>query len=118
MLGGRKVKVVTLRAMPILQQLITEEVLLRATQHNYVVINYGAPDPTIVLGFSGKIRDLVNVDLAARDNIQTIRRYTGGGTVICDSNTAFVSFIMNITDVPVKPYPRDIMSKLCSSSRL
>lgn len=69
------------------------------------------PAPAIVLGFSGKIKDLVNMPAVERDNVQMIRRYTGGGTVICDHNTVFVSFIMNAGDMPtVRPYPRDIMS--------
>lgn len=40
-----------------------------------------------------------------------IRRFTGGGTVIVDHGTIFVSFICNKDDVPnVQPYPRPIMS--------
>lgn len=39
-----------------------------------------------------------------------IRRYTGGGTVVVDENTIFTSFIMNESDVPSKPFPRDIMN--------
>ncbi len=42
--------------------------------------------------------------------IDLIRRYSGGGTVIVDESTLFASFIMNTTDVPTMPYPRDIMS--------
>ena len=68
--------------------------------------------------------------------IPAIRRYTGGGTVVVDKNTAFVTLIMNVMitmnsynhdddddddqlcpfiyhgqskDVPCPPYPREIM---------
>lgn len=46
-----------------------------------------------------------------QDKIPVIRRFTGGGTVIVDDGTIFVSFICNKDDVPhVQPYPRPIMS--------
>jgi lipoate-protein ligase A len=47
------VKFLRLAAFPILQQLQLEEALLRATTHNWFVINEGTPDPTIVMGVSG-----------------------------------------------------------------
>ena len=42
--------------------------------------------------------------------ISLIRRFTGGGTVIVDNNTVFVSFIMNNKHVASQPYPRELMS--------
>lgn len=42
--------------------------------------------------------------------VSLIRRYTGGGTVVVDSSTVFVSFIMNSADSSCQPYPREIMS--------
>ena len=105
----RRLKSVLLHRVPIYEQLLMEELLLRTTRDNFLLINHGMPSPAIVLGFSGKIKELVNVELVARDNVQMIRRYTGGGTVMCDENTVFVSFIMNTTDADTKPYPRDIM---------
>lgn len=105
----RRLRSVVLHRMPIYEQLLIEELLLRTTRDNVLLINHGMPSPAIVLGFSGKIKELVNIDLVARDNVQMIRRYTGGGTVICDENTVFVSFIMNTSDADTKPYPRDIM---------
>ncbi|RYY89338.1 hypothetical protein EON63_00905 [archaeon] len=38
---------------------------------------------------------------ACRDNIQVIRRFTGGGTVIVDNQTVFVSFIMNVSNTNI-----------------
>ena len=32
-----------------------------------------------------------------RDNIQVLRRFTGGGTVVVDDSTIFTSFIMNVS---------------------
>lgn len=61
--------------------------------------------------YKGKITELVNIESVARDNIPLIRRYTGGGTVICDANTLFVTLILNKKDVlEVAPYPREIMA--------
>jgi hypothetical protein len=48
-----QVKFLKLAAMPILKQLQLEEALLRATSHNWFLINEGTPDPTIVMGVSG-----------------------------------------------------------------
>lgn len=40
-----------------------------------------------------------------------MKRFTGGGTVIVDENTLFVSLICNRNDVPdVQPYPRSVMA--------
>ena len=43
-------------------------------------------------------------------NIRLIRRFTGGGTVVVDKDTVFVTFVCNREDVPSQPqYPRDVM---------
>jgi hypothetical protein len=47
------VKFLKLAALPILKQLQLEEALLRATKHNWFLINQGTPEPTIVMGVSG-----------------------------------------------------------------
>lgn len=45
-----------------------------------------------------------------RDQVPVIRRFTGGGTVIVDNGTIFVTLICNRDDLPgIKPYPRSIM---------
>lgn len=67
-----------------------------------------------------------------RDNLQVIRRFTGGGTVIVDADTVFASLILNVrklecyakysltinrlkqiksqsADIGCPPYPREIM---------
>lgn len=89
-------KCVNLRGLNIFNQLQLEEVLLRHTSDNWLIFNSQIPLKTIVVGFSGKILELLNVDLCSKDNVNVIRRYSGGGTVIVDHNTVFVSFIMNV----------------------
>ena len=112
-IGGGKaaLRVLRLRGMSILNQLVLEEVLLRKCQQNYFVLNTDMreEDTSIVLGFSGKIAELVDVAALQAKPVHLVRRYTGGGTVIVDPSTLFASFIMNAKDVPSLPYPRDIM---------
>ena len=46
-----------------------------------------------------------------RDQIPVIKRFTGGGTVIVDDGTVFISFICNKNAIPgLQPYPHPIMS--------
>ncbi|KAK7394995.1 hypothetical protein VNO78_15536 [Psophocarpus tetragonolobus] len=104
-------KLVKLRGMPILQQLHLEERLLRTSSDNWCLINDGTSSPSIVMGLSGKLSELVETKSALQDHIPIIRRFTGGGTVIVDQNTIFVTMIVNKDDVPkVQPFPRSIMS--------
>ena len=107
------INVVRAKGMPILKQLHLEEILLRRTPHNWLILNKKMPGLSIVLGFSGKVSELVDIDKVRKsdEEVELIRRYTGGGTVIVDERTIFTSFIMNAADVPTcKPYPRDIMT--------
>ena len=46
-------RVLHLAGYPILRQLHLEEALLRATSHNWLLINDGVPHPAVVLGISG-----------------------------------------------------------------
>lgn len=56
-------------------------------------------------------RKLLEINSVFRDKVPVIRRFTGGGTVIVDTGTIFVTFLCNKDDVPaVQPYPRPIMS--------
>lgn len=104
-------RVLRLRGMSILDQLLLEEVLLRKSTSNYFILNSDMrkEDTSIVLGYSGKIAELVDVAALQERPVHLVRRYTGGGTVIVDPSTLFASFIMNSQDVPSLPYPRDIM---------
>ncbi|KMT15264.1 hypothetical protein BVRB_3g063730 [Beta vulgaris subsp. vulgaris] len=103
--------VVRMNGVPILQQLHLEEKLLRISSENWCIINDGTPDPTIVMGISGKPAELLDVKSVLQDKIPVIKRFTGGGTVIVDQGTVFVSLICNKDAVPgVQPYPQPIMA--------
>ncbi|CAG7906462.1 hypothetical protein BRARA_D00982 [Brassica rapa] len=103
--------VVKLRGTPILQQLLLEERLLRSSSANWCIVNDGTNLPNIVMGLSGKPCELVELEPVIRDRVPVIKRFTGGGTVVVDENTLFVSLICNRNDVPdVQPYPRSVMA--------
>ncbi|KAL7601152.1 uncharacterized protein LOC111909730 [Lactuca sativa] len=103
--------IIKMKGVPILHQLHMEECLLRTSSDNWCIINDGTDKPNIVMGISGKPSELVEITPVIQDKIPVIRRFTGGGTVIVDDGTIFVSFICNKDDVPhVQPYPRPIMS--------
>ena len=104
------IKCVRFNGLNILEQLRYEELLLRNTKDNWFLFNYGTSSPTIVLGLSGKVPELVNIERVKEDNIPMVRRYTGGGTVIVDKNTIFSTLIMNSNDAKTQPYPREIMN--------
>ncbi|KAK3036613.1 hypothetical protein RJ639_030182 [Escallonia herrerae] len=110
-LGRRPLmNLVKFKGTPILQQLHLEERLLRNSSDNWCIINDGTNTPAIVMGLSGKSSELVEIRSVLRDQIPVIRRFTGGGTVIVDHGTIFVTFICNKEAVPtVQPYPRSIM---------
>lgn len=110
-LGLPLMNVVRFKGMPILEQLFLEEKLLRASSGNWCIVNDGTNTPTIVMGASGKASALLDIGSVLRDGVPVIRRFTGGGTVIVDKETIFITLICNKDDVPgVQPYPRSIMS--------
>lgn len=58
-----------------------------------------------------KPAELLDVKSVLQDKIPVIKRFTGGGTVIVDQGTVFVSLICNKDAVPgVQPYPQPIMA--------
>ncbi|KAK4375270.1 hypothetical protein RND71_005947 [Anisodus tanguticus] len=94
-----------------LNQLHLEERLLRTSSQNWCIVNDGTNEPTIVMGISGKPAELLETDSVLQDKIPVVKRFTGGGTVIVDHRTVFVSIICNTDALPsVQPYPRPIMS--------
>ena len=57
-----------------------------------------------------KPSELLEVGSVLQDEVPVIKRFTGGGTVIVDPGTIFVTLICNRDAVPgVQPYPRSIM---------
>lgn len=96
-----------LSGLPIYDQLLLEEHLLRHENGNYILINTKT-EPAIVLGISGKPSELVHLDRLP-DSIPLIRRFSGGGTVIVDEETVFVTFICHKSLHPFSPYPEPIL---------
>lgn len=82
-----------LKNVPILTQLQIEESLLKADERNFCVLNQGTP-PAIVMGISGKAESLIFLERLKEWKMPLIKRFTGGGTVVVDEDTLFVSFII------------------------
>jgi len=97
-----------LHQTPIFQQLQLEEALLRTDQRNFMIINSGAPR-SIVMGQSGDPLALLDVERVRRDAIPVIQRSSGGGTVVIDENTLFVSMILSKDGGPASLYPEPII---------
>ena len=93
--------------IPIYDQLLLEEQLLRADTRNFCLINTGSP-PAIVMGISGKAEGLIHLDQLP-PSIPILRRFSGGGTVIVDENTVFITFICNKADHSFPAYPEPIL---------
>ena len=112
----------------ILSQLRMEESLLRADDHNWCIINQPQRNSSsidlntnteqsyrsilgsstmngtdheraIVLGLSGDPHSLVHLRAAREDNVQLIRRFSGG-TVYTDHCTKFITLIVNSNALP------------------
>jgi lipoate-protein ligase A len=99
-----KISLIRLIQYPILSQLFLEEALLRADNKNYCLINEGT-QPAIVLGISAKIDQVVSYPF----KLPLIRRFSGGGTVVVDEKTLFITFIFNQKEALVPLQPEAIM---------
>ncbi|CAM6085459.1 unnamed protein product [Calypogeia fissa] len=105
------IRLLRLQGFPILQQLQLEERLLRTTQDNWCLLNDGTSPPAIVMGISGKPEQLLHVEKVVENRVCVIKRFSGGGTVVVDEGTLFVTFICSRSAVPtLRLYPRPIMS--------
>ena len=93
-----------LKNCSILKQLQIEEMLLRTTKDNWCILNVGS-SPAIVLGISGKVDEMVDLEKHKKTPIPLIKRYSGGGTVVVDNDTIFASFIFqkNVHSFPLFP---------------
>ncbi|CAD6265390.1 unnamed protein product [Miscanthus lutarioriparius] len=126
-------RLVTMSSVPILQQLHLEEQLLRCTPETGASSMTARPllplswdfvrkDDSIVhqppcrlanlvLCDGRRVSELVEIQPVLRDQVPVVRRFSGGGTVIVDQGTVFVTFICNKNAVTgLQPFPRDIMS--------
>lgn len=61
------------------------------------------------MGISGKPEELIAADYHRQNPIPIIRRFSGGGTVVVDENTLFVSLICNADAVAVPPFPKQLL---------
>jgi lipoate-protein ligase A len=111
MAGGPLMNVVRLYRKDVMTQLHVEEALFRSTSSNWLVINDGVKDQSIVLGISGKPEVMVHEREARDRGVPLIKRFTGGGTVVVDEDTVMMSIIVNgEKDLPhVGCFPRQIM---------
>lgn len=93
---------------PILAQLQLEEALLRADDRSWCIVNFGTP-PAIVMGISGQSEAFINDEKIRNSPLPIIKRFSGGGTVIVDENTLFITFICNAKTLNVPCYPEKVL---------
>ena len=94
--------------VPIFEQLQLEEALLRADDRNFCLVNLGSPR-AIVMGISGNPSALLDLPRVKQDDIPVLRRFSGGGTVIVDEATLFVTFILSKDALGIPSFPEPIL---------
>jgi lipoate-protein ligase A len=99
---------ISLQNVPIFQQLQLEEALLRTTTENFCIVNRGS-SPAIVMGISGETQKLLHVPLVQEHKIPVIRRFSGGGTVVVDPDTLFITWIFSKENSPAQSFPEPIL---------
>jgi lipoate---protein ligase len=93
----------------IFDQLQLEERLLRTTDQNWCLINEGSSSPAIVMGISGKSEESIHQEELLKNTLPVIRRFSGGGTVVVDRDTLFVTFIFQKNVHTFPAFPESIM---------
>lgn len=61
------------------------------------------------MGISGDPSSLLHLPKIQEEKIPVIRRFSGGGTVIVDEDTLFISFIFQKKDLNIAPFPESIL---------
>ncbi len=61
------------------------------------------------MGISGHAEAHLDMAAVKRDQIPVIKRFSGGGTVIVDENTLFITWIMAKRDVDIAAFPEPIL---------
>lgn len=97
-----------LRSSSIYEQLQIEEALLRVDQRNWCIFNSGS-SAAIILGISAKLEEMLHLERVRQEPIDIYRRFSGGGTVVIDENTCFVTIICNNGSIQNPPNPPSIM---------
>lgn len=103
-----KLNILTYENLPIFSQLQIEEALLKTNHENWVILNSGSPK-AIVMGISTAPKEVINLSLAEEKKIPIIQRFSGGGTVIVDENTLFITFIMQKKELSFELFPKNIL---------
>lgn len=96
------------KKLNIFKQLELEENLLKNLDSPFCIINEGTTS-SIILGISNVLKDLVDIDLAKKDNVPIIKRFTAGGCVYVDENTLFVTFIFSKSFLDITFFPEPIL---------
>lgn len=99
---------IRLKNVPIFEQLLLEEELLRYDTRNFCLLNEGS-SRAIVMGISGNPQELINTTALEKSPCPIIKRFSGGGTVIVDEDTLFISWICQKESFPFLPYPEKIL---------
>lgn len=71
--------------------------------------------PSILLGKNQNVYKEINVDYVEKNNIDVVRRNSGGGTVFCDMGNTNFSFIVNTNDsksIDYKDFTKPILEVL------
>jgi len=89
---------------PILDQLKLEEALLRLDDRPICILSYGST-PAVVMGISQKVDLVVDQKKLEQKSIPMIRRFSGGGTVVVDHDTCFVTFMGNAKKLSIPHNP-------------
>jgi lipoate-protein ligase A len=97
-----------LQNIPIFEQLQLEEALLRTDQRNFCIVNQGSPR-AIVMGISGQPAALLELEKVRNNQIPVIQRFSGGGTVIVDEQTLFITFIFSKEALEIPAFPESIL---------
>lgn len=103
-----RIHLIQLKNVPIYEQLKLEEALLRTDHRSFCIVNFGSPK-AIVMGISGKPEELLEIEKVKKDKVPVIKRFSGGGTVVVDEQTLFVTFIFAKNDLEISPFPEPIL---------
>jgi lipoate-protein ligase A len=107
-----KIRFLCLNDCFIYEQLQLEEAILRTSEDNWILCNMGSAG-AIVMGLSQKADEHVN----DYNTLPLIQRFSGGGCVVVDQNTFFLTFIFNKHELAFKPYPEPMYRYLLAFLR-
>lgn len=84
------------------------------TKHRYLRLplnhtNNSNNEAVIVMGIGGKPANLLNLDRVRQDQVQTLKRFSGGGTVVLDPDSIWTTIIGRDDSIAVERFPRPIM---------